>query len=253
MRKVIYTCIVDGYDELRQPEVVDDSYDYVCFTNDVSEDIIGVWKIRPIPFACNDSTRLSRYVKILPHLVLEDYDVSVWMDANIVVKGRAFYDAVESKVDSGCLMAQVPHIGRDCVYDEIARCYKNLKIGFQEASKQRRHLKDEGFPRHFGMMENNLIFRRHNDPLVIRLSEGWWKEYMAYSRRDQLALMPVLWKQGFMPDLLLGEGANARTADCLDVIHHPSVVKAARIKGVRRIPLKIRWTWRGAVASIFLR
>jgi hypothetical protein len=253
MRKVIYTSIVGGYDSLRQPGVVDESFDYICFSDDFKESRIGVWEIRAIPCDLKDGGRRSRYAKILPHTVLSEYDISVWMDANITVKDRRFYDAVDAAIASGALIAQVPHPYRDCVYEEAAWCYKDTRISLSEALRQIRHLASEGFPRHFGMFENNLIFRRHNDPKVIRISEEWWKEYETYSARDQLSLMPVYHREGFMPELLLGEGVNTRNTDLLEVEKHPGTLRITGTRGIRRLPLKIVWTWRKIVASVMLR
>ena len=36
-KKVIYTCLVGNYDVLRQPLAIDESYDYICFSNDIKE------------------------------------------------------------------------------------------------------------------------------------------------------------------------------------------------------------------------
>ena len=97
-KKVIYTCLVGNYDVLRQPLAIDESYDYVCFSNDIKEDRVGVWQIRPIPFVHEDKARLSRYVKILPHRALEDYEWSLWMDANIQITDKEFYAILDSKM-----------------------------------------------------------------------------------------------------------------------------------------------------------
>lgn len=253
MRKVIYTSIVGNYDSLPQPLVVDESFEYVCFSNDIKERRVGVWQVRPIPYSNSDRTRLSRYVKLQPHLVLSDYDVSVWMDANIRILGGEFYRIVNECIDSGALMAQVQHPQRDCVYEEITECYKDVRIGLCDALRQKRHLMEIGFPRHFGMMENNLILRRHNDPLVKRISDEWWKEYLDYSIRDQLSLMPVCWRMGFRPELLLGEGLNARNVPYLEIIRHPGRSAVTNLKGIRRWPKKVQWTYRALIAAIFFR
>jgi len=252
MRAVVYTCIVGGYDELRQPEVVDDKFDYICFTDDLSEKRRGVWEIRPIPFESRDKTILSRYVKLQPHKVLRDYDVSVWIDANITITGHAFYEAVENKVSSDCLIAQVPHLGRDCVYDEIVGCYRDFRISFKDAISQRKLLESKEFPRHFGLMENNIIFRRHNAPEVIRISDLWWEAFMAGAKRDQFYLMPVYRDEGFRPGFLLGEGISARNSDCLSIVRHPSVEFVLSRRGIRRLPLKVKWTWRKVISVLFL-
>lgn len=253
MRKVIYTCIVGDYDRLPQPLAVDGSFEYICFSDEISEDRVGVWQIRPIPYSDDDRTRLSRYVKLQPHRVLADYDVSVWIDGNVRITGEEFYRLVDEKVESGSLMAQVRHPLRDCVYEEISRCYRDIRIGFFEALRRKRSLEREGFPRHCGLMENNLIFRRHNDPLVRKISDEWWREYLAGAARDQLCLMPVLRRLGFRPELLLGEGRNVRNVPYLEITRHSSVPGVSDLRGLRRMRMKIRWTFRRIVAAVFLR
>ncbi|MBR5328436.1 MAG: hypothetical protein IKV31_07870 [Paludibacteraceae bacterium] len=39
----IYTAMVGGYDEIMQPTVIDDRFDYILFSNDIKEDRVGVW------------------------------------------------------------------------------------------------------------------------------------------------------------------------------------------------------------------
>ncbi|MCD7978378.1 MAG: DUF616 domain-containing protein, partial [Tannerellaceae bacterium] len=82
-KKVIYTCLVGNYDSLSQPGIVCEEFDYICFSNNIKEQKIGVWQIRPIPFFHGNKTRLSRYVKLNPHIVLPNYIYSLWIDANI--------------------------------------------------------------------------------------------------------------------------------------------------------------------------
>lgn len=253
MKKVIYTCIVGDYDELHQPTVVDDSFDFICFSNDIKEEQQGVWRIRPIPFHCEDKTRLSRYVKILPHKALPDYDWSLWIDANIGIIGKELYASVNAMIDSGSQIAQVPHLERDCVYEEIAKCYADERISLKDALKQKRHLHSEGFPRGFGMMENNLILRKHNDPDMIRISDGWWKEYSSYSIRDQLSLMPVYWKEGLYPALLLGEGKSTRNVSFFQRFKHPGAINIKSIKGFSRFIKKVEWNIKIMIAGVFLK
>ena len=62
---VIYTAMVGGYDEIMQPVVVDDRFDYILFSNDIKEDRVGVWQVRPIAYTNPDNTRICRYVKTL--------------------------------------------------------------------------------------------------------------------------------------------------------------------------------------------
>ena len=58
MKLIIYTVITGGYDTIRQPAVIDDRFRYFCFSNDFSEEKIGVWEIRKIPPVLKDNQRL---------------------------------------------------------------------------------------------------------------------------------------------------------------------------------------------------
>lgn len=238
-KKVIYTCVTGGYDALEQPRAVDDGFDYVCFTDgDIQTDAAsgeqgaaasGVWQLRPIPQEAMslDGTRRARYVKLLPHKVLPEYEYSVWMDANIGIEGYSFYNAVNVRIASGSVMAMLPHPFRDCVYDETVECFRIGKVTLSQAISQIRSLKSGKFPRHFGLYESNVIFRKHNDPAVVSVSEHWWEKLAVGTSRDQFSLTPVLHQLGFRPELLLGEGVNARNADCLS--YHPH--KTGYVKG----------------------
>ena len=57
----------------------------------------------------------------------------------------------------------------------------------------------EGFPRFFGLTENGILVREHNNEDCIRIMDTWWDEVLNYSRRDQLSFMYAIWKNGFIP------------------------------------------------------
>lgn len=87
MKKVVYTCISGQYDILTDPVFINKEFDYVCFTDQpfYSE----VWQIRPIPEELNSLSQVKkqRIVKICPHRYLPEYDLSIWVDGNIIIKG----------------------------------------------------------------------------------------------------------------------------------------------------------------------
>ena len=223
---VIYTSVSGGYDPLMQPAVVDDGFDYICFSNDFQQKQVGVWEIRPIPFRHPDARVLSRHAKLQPHAVLPDYACSVWMDTNIRIVGETFYDLVRVQIASGALAAHVNHVheNRDCVYDEIETCLRYGKIGLKDALGQYAHLRKNHYPRHQGLFENNLIFRRHNEPLMRTFSDRWWSEFLRYAKRDQFSLNYIYWEAGFTPALLLPPYACARNVPYLEYVRHPKEV-----------------------------
>ena len=51
MEKIaIYTCIIGGYDELQQPAVVEEGFDFICFVGpgERTAERVGVWEIREL-------------------------------------------------------------------------------------------------------------------------------------------------------------------------------------------------------------
>lgn len=199
-KKVIYTCLTGKYDKLQQPTYVDPTFDYICFSNDSNNKKLGVWEVRPLPFLHKDKTRESRYVKLNPHLVLSEYTYSIWIDANIQVVGNVMYRRISELIQQHVLVAQLKHPFADCIYEDLYNCVKCARDKISILQKHYNFLKQEKYPEHIGLYENGLIFRQHNNPYVVRMSEYWWTLYLEYSRRDQLTLCYVYWKLNFKPE-----------------------------------------------------
>lgn len=225
-RKVIYTCIVGGYDDLRQPLVVADDYDYICFTDSIVEPNVGVWRIRSIPFKSRNKVLLSRYPKIMPHIVLPEYEYSVYMDANIQIVEKSFYDYVTNRIEDSDLISQVPHTYRNCIYQEIYACWYHNMISILSNIWLRHRYHKIGMPKNYGLFENNIILRKHNDPFVKKVSIEWWQNIKnGLAKRDQLYLMPIYWKQSYLPSLLFGDKRNVRNISCMKWIPHLKIRK----------------------------
>ena len=198
-KTVCYTCITGGYDSLKEPLTVPDNIDFICFTDDMQLKS-AVWRIKPIPEELQflSDVKKQRIVKICPHRYLSEYDVSVWIDGNILVKGDL--NSFISHYD----LSQVPfytraHPCRNCIYDEMEAC-KQLgkdKSEIMQAQVSRYHA--EGYPPHAGMAETNILLRKHNDRSCILLANLWASELLNSSHRDQLSFNYSCWKLKFLP------------------------------------------------------
>lgn len=215
---VIYTVLTGGYDNITQPLVVDDRFDYVLFSDVVNNDHIGVWQVRPIPFENNDLTRLSRYPKMHPNELLSKYYASLYIDANIQIINQQIYDRIIELSQTDIDWASIKHPYRDCIFDEAYNVYglDNEDVIFKWCHK----LRKENYPRHRGLFENGIIYRRHNEQTKLA-DEKWWNLYMNFTRRDQLTLMYVLWQ---MPNLrttyLLPQNENAWNSNNVRILKH---------------------------------
>lgn len=198
-KKVIYSCVTGGYDEIVTDFYPNSDYDYILFTDNeklLKQKKILWWTVRPLAFSDADSIRNARWHKTHPHVLFPEYDYSVWMDSNIQISGPEIYNLIEKHIRQRHKIAIALHPERNCIYDEAIACISDSKDEPEVIMKQMDLLKKEKYPRHNGLYETNVLYRRHNDKQIIRLCEKWWDIIKNYSRRDQLSFNYLLWKLG---------------------------------------------------------
>jgi len=232
MKKVVYTCLTGNIDTLLQPEIIDKTFDYICFTDkgNLRESTNGIWKIMPIESNERNPVRLSRLPKLLPHLFLEDYEYSLYIDANVKIANCQFYKYVNRHIEQEDLICQLPHPTRDCIYLELEHCYNIRKVSPWQYIRCRSLYTKSSLPKHYGLYENNVILRRHNEEKVKQASEMWWNYYKSLSNRDQLCLMLVYWNLNIKPALLLNKNENSRNSKLIECVSHNQIKSSSRKK-----------------------
>ena len=203
MKKVIYTAIFGDYDDIVEPEYLPEGFDFICFTD--SDIKSKVWNVRKVLPLYEDSTRNARKYKLLPHRFLSDYDVSIWVDGNFLIKDN-LNQLIEKKMNN-CNMVFHDHNQclldpRDCVYDEGNAILwlgnndpnKKYKDNPNLIIKQLNKYKDEGYPQHNGLIVSGVLIRRHNESDVIETMELWWEELKDNSKLHQLSFNYSAWK-----------------------------------------------------------
>lgn len=235
MRIVVYTALVGSYDHVPQPEVVWEGCDYIMFTDVVQDERIGIWKVLAIPYANKDNTRIARWVKTHPHVLLPDYDYSLWMDANVVVKDMRFYEIVKGEMAKGVRLASFDHIWRDCCYDEGLAVVSMRRDVLCSVLPEMAVLRDAHYPHHHGLCETNCVLRKHGDSEISAMNEDWWRMIDTYSKRDQLSFNYVAWKRGLDVQLFLGKGHNTRNHTYVSCMGHKDTYSKANDLWGRRI------------------
>lgn len=191
---IVYTCVTGGYDTLNNPCFVTPNCKYVCFTDNPSLKS-DIWETRQIPAMALqlDNIRKNRYVKLHPHLLFPEYECSIYIDGNISITGDVNTFITTCNLER-CSIVIPKHPWRNCIYEEAQECIKRGKDIPEHIMPQIQRYKNEGFPDKYGLTQNNIIVRRHNDEACVRIMEEWWSELLTGSYRDQLSLMYVLWK-----------------------------------------------------------
>lgn len=217
---VIYSALVGTYDDVPQPAVSDDRFDFILFTNSIEAERVGAWQIRPIVYENPDSTRIARYVKTHPEILLSEYDVSIWMDMNVLIKTGYIYERALQLVSEGVVVSSMKHPGWDCIYEEAFEVMhmrverESVVLGWCP------RLVKEGYPRHNGLCETNVLLRQHRKPEVADFDAFWWECISNHSRRDQLSFNYALWKKNILCHYMMGESACAKNSVHFEVIKH---------------------------------
>lgn len=229
---VVYSVLVGKYDTVRQPLVVDERFDYILFTDSIeNETVIGLWQLHPITYKSKDPVRVSRYPKMHPEELLSKYKASLYIDANVQIIDKKIYERVidlySSPVDwSG--ISPYPAALQDCIYEHAYWAMINNLESEEVVFKLCHFLRHEGYPQNYGLLENNAIFRKHNEA-CHRVNLMWWDMYCRFSRRDQLTLGYAFWKNPDVKvDYLLPKGERVFDSKLFKTAPHND--KASKIR-----------------------
>ncbi|TNJ37582.1 DUF616 domain-containing protein [Chlorobaculum thiosulfatiphilum] len=188
-RIVVYTALFGEYDDLKNPPEPIDGCDFVCFTNN-RKLRSGAFDIRYFNIKDMDNTRRNRMVKLLPHRFFPDHEYSLYIDGSVSIKRADIRDfALRHLVKHD--WAVFSHSSRNCIYEELEACIERQKDDPVTMRRQIEHYRRNGHPEKYGLTENTILLRRHNQPNIIRFSELWWQELQRHSKRDQLSFAYV--------------------------------------------------------------
>lgn len=200
MRKVIYTVIVGGYDDVRSLPPFP-GWDFVLLTDrkpSLWRRLLrrSRWQVRVFENPGLDLTRYSRLPKLKPHLFFQDYDYSVYIDGNARFERdpTALLEALNWPD-----FAVSEHPFRDNLYDEFSECSRMGYDAPDVFARQEEKYRAAGLSDPAPLYENNLILRRHNETKVKELGDAWFLELGEQSKRDQLSLPYVCWSKGLLP------------------------------------------------------
>lgn len=202
-RACVYTVLVGGYEELlEQPVAAASEMDFILFT-DARDVDSATWQVRTEDLILpQDPPRSSRYAKLLPHRVLPEYDISIYIDNCLLLRERP-EKVLEDLFPDDAVFALNPHDYRETVRGEFEAVIGLEKDAPWVCAEQLEHYEMW----HPEVLDDKplwtgFMIRRHRDPLLIKTMESWWTQLLRYSRRDQLSIMMALRETGLEPTVL---------------------------------------------------
>lgn len=195
MKLALYTVVTAGYDTVAPPEYETPGVPHLCFTDEPAR-VPAPWIPVPLPRRAWSEARVSRYVKMHPHLLdeLRGFDATLYVDGSIDLVGDIREFVGPHLHGSGdVFMFDHPH--RASTFAEaIAVAEHGHEWIWSVATQVRRYYRN-GFPDTAGLYAGGVILRRNCEswqPLMQR----WWREYLSGCNRDQLALGYAAWVTG---------------------------------------------------------
>ena len=194
---VIYTCLIGDDETLMEPSLVQECFDYVCFTDRDNLES-NVWKFRKIPSDLKSlpKKKQKEMIKISPHKYFSEYIESLYIDStvNVVNDIKSFIETYCDELNK-CVFIR-KHPNRNCIYKEAYTCIKRKQDTQTVITDQINRYTEEGYPQNYGLVESDVIYRKHTDIYCIELMDEWEEEVLRGSYLDQLSFNYCLWKIG---------------------------------------------------------
>ena len=187
-RACVYTALYGTCDRLPEQQVrAASGLDFIAFVGDPALRS-DTWQVRPLPPALpSDPVRSARYAKLMPHVLLPDYDVSIYIDCSVelLAPPEALLAALLDGRPEG--FACLRHDLRDSIAAE-ARAV--VELGLDDPVIVRDQLAAylaAGYAGQGPLIWSGILLRRHLRPDVVTAMEMWWRHVLRYSRRDQVS------------------------------------------------------------------
>lgn len=172
MRMVVYTCITDNYDSLKEP-LFHEGIDFICYTN--TEMKSKVWQFRE----CEGGKLAQRKIKILGTEEINKYDKALWIDGSIQLTKD-----VRQLLSSHNKPTFKLHHSRDNIFDEAIECIRQGKIPKEKAFEQvGKYIQDWGWLNWEVQMETGIMVKTASP-----IWDYWWHLFEEFPYRDQLSL-----------------------------------------------------------------
>lgn len=206
-RVCIYTSLYGGFDNLPPILTRLDNVDFICFSDRTYPN--SDWKIIVVPPEFDDNNLNAKRFKILPHKYLSNYEASLFVDANTCLYGNLeeLLNVYLSRSD----FAMFRHPDRDDLYKEVAAIIGHRRHSPEALVTQIQEYSNSGLPSNTGLVEGSFIWRKHNNHVINTFMEEWWSHILKFSKRDQLSLGFLMWKNNLRPRVLPNSIGNSRT------------------------------------------
>lgn len=233
LRVALYTSLIGDYDDLPPVLGAIDGIDCVCFTD--RERFAPGWRQVRVTPDSDDGNLAAKRFKVFPWEYLPEADASLFVDANTLVRGRV--DHFLARWCHGRPFVMWRHPDRVDPFQEAEAVLLGMRHAPGPIIDQIDAYATAGLPQGSGLFEASFLWRDHRSAAVRTLMENWWREICSRSRRDQLSLAYLMWRDGPRPEVLPNALGTSRSNSVLVKLEHrhgpvPGIVSGSSASGV---------------------
>ncbi len=188
----VYTVITGNYDQLKPPRVISQGWDYVVF----SDKFLDV-----PPWNCTITEKHNREIKIKAEDLYKG--LTLYVDGSIEIIGDL--NQFCSEVPNWYTAWRHPH--RTTVKQEAKAVIRLKGCDPIEVNEMMARYKRSGF-KEMGLAACGVLLRDLSNPMVRKINNIWYNEWLNGPGRDQLSFMYAFFKAGYQPDLFDNETFN---------------------------------------------
>lgn len=199
MKIAVYTVVYGCKDYI--PKFLCPLPEYDCFVVTDQRDLADYAiksgsHFKPIimPAMSSNERKSSRYIKCRPDLIFSDYEASVYLDANLIVKINLLQCVPDILANTDYAVFKHPR-GITSGYDDGQRCIRQRRADPSVIVKQLEYYKQCGYEDKYGIIPAcGILVRRHNKKDVVDFGSAWWDQILEYSERDQISWPFLRWR-----------------------------------------------------------
>lgn len=215
----VYTAVFGPYDRVPEPYCKPDNCDFYIFTDQDNFTKDSIWQKMDNPEIIKDysNSEKNRYLKMHPDQIFNEYKYSIYVDGNVqIITDLTEYVNLLGESGIGIHL----HDTRSCVYEEMEAIRKTGREQAEIINKHLEYMKRTGMPANYGLLQCNVIVREHSNPVCKKIMNEWWQEYFNYTRRDQISLPHVLYRNGIEVRQVGVLGPSVYTNPSFRVLRH---------------------------------
>jgi len=207
MKVALITANLGNIDEdIHLDQIVKQDYEFSFFNFHLNS--------LPFPLPNLDNRTKARYLKIMTHRFLPEYDVYVWIDGRIKIISELFISTFVKHLENKKEFVVITHPKRKSIYEEIEFILHQMnsgehyligRYGHQELRKELEFYKSELYPNENVPLFSSGVLGRLNNEKVNKACDEWFLRSIEFSNFDQAMLSYIIWKHELTSKHLLYE------------------------------------------------